>query len=176
MAGLANFNKMKKEVGRVADKVKVSVFWDIENVRPAKNASVLEVVGKIRKKFVDGGLEAGFIVVCDVRKEPKELVDKLTEAQVQVQHVSGDKKNTSDEVLRQEMRRFVDMSSAPGKIVLISGAFFLFAPCLFQVTVISQQIFTASGTGKALRSFSSTTTRPSLPLFNVPTQLCLSTS
>ena len=41
--------------------------------------------------------------------------------QVQVQHVSGDKKNTSDEVLRQEMRRFVDMTTEPGKIVLISG-------------------------------------------------------
>ena len=121
MAGIASFKNLKKELVKLEDKVRVSVFWDIENVRPAKNASVLEVVGKIRKRFVDGCFEAGFVVVCDVRKEPKELVDKLTEVQVQVQHVSGDKKNTSDEVLRQEMRRFVDMNQSPGKIVLISG-------------------------------------------------------
>ena len=101
--------------------MRVSVFWDIENVRPGKTAPIMDVVGKIRKEFVDGCYEAGFVVVCDVQKEPKDLMDKLTEVQVQVQHVSGDKKNTSDDVLRQEMRRFVDMNQSPGKIVLISG-------------------------------------------------------
>ena len=121
MADLESFKDMQKELEKIEDKVRVSVFWDIENVRPVKTVPVMEVVGKIRKEFVDGCYEAGFVVVCDVQKEPRELMDKLTEVQVQVQHVSGNKKNTSDEVLRQEMRRFVDMNQSPGKIVLISG-------------------------------------------------------
>ena len=121
MAGLGSFKNIQNELVKLEDKMRVSVFWDIENVRPGKTAPIMDVVGKIRKEFVDGCYEAGFVVVCDVQKEPKDLMDKLTEVQVQVQHVSGDKKNTSDDVLRQEMRRFVDMNQSPGKIVLISG-------------------------------------------------------
>ena len=121
MAGLGSFKNIQNELVKLEDKMRVSVFWDIENVRPGKTAPIMDVVGKIRKEFVHGCYEAGFVVVCDVQKEPKDLMDKLTEVQVQVQHVSGDKKNTSDDVLRQEMRRFVDMNQSPGKIVLISG-------------------------------------------------------
>ena len=82
MAGLDCFRDMKKETQRLGSKKKVSVFWDIENVRPNKNSSVLSFVGKVRNLFVEDFFEAGFIVVCDVRKETKELVDQLNEVQV----------------------------------------------------------------------------------------------
>ena len=38
-----------------------------------------------------------------------------------VRHISRNKKDSSDDVLRQEMRRVVDTSTEPGRIVLISG-------------------------------------------------------
>ena len=37
----------------------------------------------IRNLYVGENFEAGFIVVCDVRKEPKDLIDQLTDVQVE---------------------------------------------------------------------------------------------
>ena len=92
MAGLASFKEMKRETQFLVNKRKVYVFWDIENVRPKKNSNVLSFVGNVRNRFVGDLFEAGFIVVCDVRKEPKELVDQLNE--VQVYHMINDVTNT----------------------------------------------------------------------------------
>ena len=61
------------------------------------------------------------MVVCDVTSENKEVIKQLEEAHVSVQHRSRTKKDSSDEVLRQQMRKVVDTSSQPGRIVLISG-------------------------------------------------------
>ena len=85
MAGLDSLVENKRETQNLMIKTKVYIFWDIENVRPQKNSNVLGVVGNVRNLFVGNNLEAGFIVVCDVRKETKELVDQLNEVQVNIQ-------------------------------------------------------------------------------------------
>ena len=92
MAGLASFKEMKRETQYLVNKKKVYVFWDIDNVRPKKNSNVLSFVGNVRNRFVGDLFEAGFIVVCDVRKEPKELVDQLNE--LQVHYIINDDTNT----------------------------------------------------------------------------------
>ena len=61
------------------------------------------------------------MVVCDVTFENKEVIKQLEEGHVSVQHRSRTKKDSSDEVSRQQMRKVVDTSSQPGRIVLISG-------------------------------------------------------
>ena len=61
------------------------------------------------------------MVVCDVTSENKEVIKQLEDAHVSVQHRSRTKKDSSDEVLRQQMRKVVDTSAQPGRIVLISG-------------------------------------------------------
>merc|ERR1712080_214508 len=61
------------------------------------------------------------MVVCDVTSENKEVIKQLEEAHVSVQHRSRTKKDSSDEVLRQQMRKVVGTSGKPGRIVLISG-------------------------------------------------------
>ena len=61
------------------------------------------------------------MVVCDVTFENKEVIKQLEEGHVSVQHRSRTKKDSSDEVLRQQMRKMVDTSAQPGRIVLISG-------------------------------------------------------
>ena len=61
------------------------------------------------------------MVVCDVTSENKEVIKQLEDAHVSVQHRSRTKKDSSDEVLRQQMRKVVDTSAHPGRIVLISG-------------------------------------------------------
>ena len=61
------------------------------------------------------------MVVCDVTSENKEVIRQLEDAHVSVQHRSRTKKDSSDEVLRQQMRKVVDTSAQPGRIVLISG-------------------------------------------------------
>ena len=61
------------------------------------------------------------MVVCDVTSENKEVIKQLEDAHVPVQHRSRTKKDSSDEVLRQQMRKVVDTSAQPGRIVLISG-------------------------------------------------------
>ena len=65
--------------------------------------------------------EQSFMVVCDVTSENKEVIKQLEDAHVSVQHRSRTKKDSSDEVLRQQMRKVVDTSAQPGRIVLISG-------------------------------------------------------
>ena len=61
------------------------------------------------------------MVVCDVTSENKDAIKQLEDANVNVLHRSRTKKDSSDEVLRQQMRKVVDTSSKPGRIVLISG-------------------------------------------------------
>ena len=61
------------------------------------------------------------MVVCDVTSENKEAIKQLEDGHVSVQHRSKTKKDSSDEVLRQQMRKVVDTSAQPGRIVLISG-------------------------------------------------------
>ena len=61
------------------------------------------------------------MVVCDVTSESKDMIKQLEDANVNVLHRSRTKKDSSDEVLRQQMRKLVDTSSKPGRIVLISG-------------------------------------------------------
>ena len=91
------------------------------------------------------------MVVCDVTSESKEMIKQLEDANVNVLHRSRTKKDSSDEVLRQQMRKTVDTSSQPGRIVLISGhppsrlPSYLFAS-LPQVTVTSRRTSTASAT------------------------------
>ena len=83
MAGLDSFYEMRKETHNISrTRKKVYLFWDIENVRPKKNSNILNVVFNIRNLYVGDNFEAGFIVVCDVRKEPKDLIDQLTDVQV----------------------------------------------------------------------------------------------
>ena len=53
--------------------------------------------------------------------ENKEVIRQLEDANVNVLHRSRTKKDSSDEVLRQQMRKVVDTSNNPGRIVLISG-------------------------------------------------------
>ena len=48
------------------------------------------------------------MVVCDVTSENKEVIKQLEDAHVSVQHRSRTKKDSSDEVLRQQMRKVVD--------------------------------------------------------------------
>ena len=83
MAGLDSFYEMRKETQNISKtRKKVYLFWDIENVRPKKNSNILNVVFNIRNLYVGDNFGAGFIVVCDVRKEPKDLIDQLTDVQV----------------------------------------------------------------------------------------------
>merc|ERR1712110_579961 len=70
---------------------------------------------------LQGRQEQSFMVVCDVTSENKEVIKQLEDAHVSVQHRSRTKKDSSDEVLRQQMRKVVDTSAHPGRIVLISG-------------------------------------------------------
>lgn len=100
--------------------MKVSIFWDIENCRPKMN-TILTAVVNIRKLVLQGHQEQSFMVVCDVTSENKDAIKQLEDANVNVLHRSRTKKDSSDEVLRQQMRKVVDTSSNPGRIVLISG-------------------------------------------------------
>ena len=63
------------------------------------------------------------MAVCDVTKEPKGLIRDLKSANVNVIY-SSRKKNSLDEILHQQMRKVVDTSEEPGRIILISGLFF----------------------------------------------------
>ena len=87
--------------------------------------SILEVVANIRDLVLQGRQvifsqmffsskntklqEQSFMVVCDVTSENKEVIKQLEDAHVSVQHRSRTKKDSSDEVLRQQMRKVVDM-------------------------------------------------------------------
>ncbi|XP_014205726.1 meiosis regulator and mRNA stability factor 1 [Copidosoma floridanum] len=99
----------------------IGVFWDIENCQVPKGRSAMAVTRVIRDKFFNGYKEAEFIVVCDVQKENKLIIDELNDAQVNLIHVSATCKNAADEKLRQSIRRFADTHGSPAAIILISG-------------------------------------------------------
>ncbi|KAK6624222.1 hypothetical protein RUM44_011081 [Polyplax serrata] len=99
----------------------IGVFWDIENCHVPKGKSATAVAQAIRDKFFAGYREADFIVVCDVTKEKNRIIQELNDAQVNLIHVAATCKNAADEKLRQSIRRFADIHSAPAAIILISG-------------------------------------------------------
>lgn len=99
----------------------IGVFWDIENCQVPKGRSAIAVTQKIRDKFFNGYKEAEFIVVCDVQKENKQIIQELNDAQVNLIHVAATCKNAADEKLRQSIRRFADIHGSPAAIILISG-------------------------------------------------------
>ncbi|KAM3964554.1 meiosis regulator and mRNA stability factor 1-like protein [Aphomia sociella] len=101
--------------------VPIGIFWDIENCQVPRGCSAIDVVASIRHKFLTGRREADFIVVCDVRKEAPNRLQELNDAQVSLIHVCGTQKNAADEKLRQCMRRFGELHSAPAALLLISG-------------------------------------------------------
>ncbi|XP_050298717.1 meiosis regulator and mRNA stability factor 1 isoform X2 [Anthonomus grandis grandis] len=99
----------------------MGIFWDIENVSVPKNTSASSVVQRIREVFLEGYRESDFVVVCDVTKEPPQIIKELHEAQVNIIHVSATSKNAADDKLRQSIRRFAEVHPAPSAILLISG-------------------------------------------------------
>ncbi|XP_059045300.1 meiosis regulator and mRNA stability factor 1-like [Achroia grisella] len=101
--------------------VPIGIFWDIENCQVPRGCSAIDVVAAIRNKFLPGRREADFVVVCDVRKEAPSRLQELNDAQVSLIHVCGTQKNAADEKLRQCMRRFGELHSAPAALLLISG-------------------------------------------------------
>ncbi|XP_072932051.1 meiosis regulator and mRNA stability factor 1 isoform X2 [Epargyreus clarus] len=106
---------------RAVANVPVGIFWDIENCQVPRGCSAIDVVAAIRAKFLTGRREADFVVVCDVRKESPHRLQELNDAQVSLIHVCGTQKNAADEKLRQCMRRFGELHSAPASLLLISG-------------------------------------------------------
>ncbi|XP_034830652.1 meiosis regulator and mRNA stability factor 1 isoform X1 [Maniola hyperantus] len=101
--------------------VPIGIFWDIENCQVPRGCSAIDVVAAIRAKFLTGRREADFVVVCDVRKETPHRLQELNDAQVNLIHVCGTQKNAADEKLRQCMRRFGELHTAPAALLLISG-------------------------------------------------------
>ncbi|XP_052759565.1 meiosis regulator and mRNA stability factor 1 [Galleria mellonella] len=101
--------------------VPIGIFWDIENCQVPRGCSAIDVVAAIRNKFLIGRREADFVVVCDARKEAPNRLQELNDAQVSLIHVCGTQKNAADEKLRQCMRRFGELHSAPAALLLISG-------------------------------------------------------
>eukprot|EP00092_Neocalanus_flemingeri_P002800 GFUD01002997.1.p1 GENE.GFUD01002997.1~~GFUD01002997.1.p1 ORF type:complete len:465 (-),score=127.21 GFUD01002997.1:568-1962(-) len=113
---VAEYNKCEEH----KDSKKVSVFWDIENCRP-KKGKVLDIVQEIRDmSHGEGFQEQTFMAVCDVTRELKGLIRDLESSNVNVMNRTR-KKNSSDEILRQQMRKVVDTNKDPGRIILISG-------------------------------------------------------
>ena len=51
-------------------------------MRLSRYKSAIGVVEAIRRRFLDIFREAEFVIVCDVRKEKKELLTDLNNAQV----------------------------------------------------------------------------------------------
>ena len=60
----------------------VGLFWDIENCSVPANKSAFAVAAKMRRIFFEGKREAEFMVVCDITKERKDVIDALNKAQV----------------------------------------------------------------------------------------------
>ncbi|KPJ02798.1 Limkain-b1 [Papilio xuthus] len=92
-----------------------------ERTRVPRGCSAIDVVAAIRAKFLPGRREAEFVVVCDVRKEAANRLQELNDSQVNLIHVCGTQKNAADEKLRQCMRRFGELHTAPAALLLISG-------------------------------------------------------
>ncbi|XP_049868975.1 meiosis regulator and mRNA stability factor 1 isoform X2 [Pectinophora gossypiella] len=102
--------------------IPIGIFWDIENCQVPRGCSAIDVVAAIRNKFLTGGRrEADFVVVCDVRKESVNRLQELNDSQISLIHVCGTQKNAADEKLRQCMRRFGELHTAPAALLLISG-------------------------------------------------------
>ena len=100
----------------------LGIFWDIENCNVPNGKSAMAVCDKIRKQqFCEGHQEIFFTVVCDATKEPTAVLEELDKAQVDIIHVSPNKKNAADEKLKQLMRRFSDLHRDGSRIVLICG-------------------------------------------------------
>ena len=100
---------------------KVSIFWDIENCRP-KMKSILEVVANIRNLVLQGRQ-----VIRSLSPAPEPDQEGLFRWGGSNDHDDGDDHDSDDDadssakVLRQQMRKVVDTSGQPGRIVLISG-------------------------------------------------------
>ena len=60
----------------------VGLFWDIENCSVPTNKSAFTVATKMRRVFFEGKREAEFMVVCDITKERKDVINALNKAQV----------------------------------------------------------------------------------------------
>ena len=60
----------------------VGLFWDIENCSVPGSKSAFAVAAKMRRVFFECKREAEFMVVCDITKERKEVIDSLNKAQV----------------------------------------------------------------------------------------------
>ncbi|XP_034936191.1 meiosis regulator and mRNA stability factor 1 isoform X2 [Chelonus insularis] len=99
----------------------IGVFWDIENCKVPRGKSAAAVAQVIRDKFFNGYREAEFIVVCDVYKESKQVIQELNDAQVNLIHVAATYKNAADEKLKQSIRRFADIHGSLAAIILISS-------------------------------------------------------
>ncbi|XP_043282127.1 meiosis regulator and mRNA stability factor 1 isoform X2 [Venturia canescens] len=99
----------------------IGVFWDIENCQVPKGRSAAAIAQVIRDTFFHGYREAEFIVVCDVQKENKQVMQELNNAQVNLIHVAATYKNAADEKLKQSIRRFADIHGSPACIILISS-------------------------------------------------------
>ena len=63
----------------------VGLFWDIENCSVPTNKSAFAVAAKMRRVFFEGKREAEFMVVCDITKERKDVINALNKAQVKNQ-------------------------------------------------------------------------------------------
>ena len=100
----------------------LGVFWDIENCNVPSGKSAIAVCDKIRKQqFFQDHREILFAVVCDATKESRAVLEELDKAQVDIIHVTSNKKNAADDKLKQLMRRFADLHRDGSRIVLISG-------------------------------------------------------
>ncbi|KAJ8946870.1 hypothetical protein NQ318_006780 [Aromia moschata] len=99
----------------------LGIYWDIENCSVPKGKCARDVVQRIREVFLQNYRESEFVVVCDVKKENRRIIQELHDSQVNLIHVSSMSKNAADEKLRQSLRRFAELHPPPSGIVLISG-------------------------------------------------------
>nr|CAH7737791.1 unnamed protein product [Callosobruchus chinensis] len=117
-----SYNFVKKKRHRATKRLPpLGIYWDIENCHVPKNKSAAAVVQRIRETFLENYRESEFIVVCDVKKENPQVIQELHDAQVNLIHVASTSKNAADEKLRQSLRRFGELHSAPAGVLLISG-------------------------------------------------------
>ncbi|XP_065065880.1 meiosis regulator and mRNA stability factor 1-like [Rhopilema esculentum] len=111
---------------------KVGIYWDIENCQIPMNKSPGAVVNKIRSSFLNGKQLVEFICVCDSHMMSKQIVDALSQAEVNVIHVAATAKNAADDKLKQFILDFGHKVKPPASVVLISGDV-NFAPVLHKL-------------------------------------------
>lgn len=87
LADTSIITKHRKRAGFVRQLPPMGIFWDIENVRVPKMKSAAAVVQRIREVFLENYRESEFVVVCDVKKEPSQLIQELHDSQVCIAHV-----------------------------------------------------------------------------------------